>query len=120
MARGSLFVGWGPIVPGREKVAPKVLHEAMEYLQRLQAQGVLESIEVAILEPHGGELGGFVLIKGEKDAVARLRVDDEFVKLIVGVQLVHTNVGVVGAYTGLELQTHLGAWDQQEARLLGH
>lgn len=90
----------------------------MEYLQRLRAEGVLDSIETVLLEPHGGDLEGFVLVKGEKDALARLRVDDEFVRVIVGVQLVHARVGVVGAYTDAAMGSLLGVWDAQEKALL--
>lgn len=118
MAKGALFVGWGAIITGREKTAAKVLGEAMEYLQRLQREAAIESVEVVTLEPYGGDLQGFVLIKGEKDSLARLRVNDEFVRLIVGVQLVHSNVRVVGAYTGAEMQQLFQMWDEQEDRLV--
>jgi hypothetical protein len=46
MAKGALFVGWGPIITGREKVAPQVLQEAMVYLERLRKQGVVDSVDV--------------------------------------------------------------------------
>jgi hypothetical protein len=114
MAKGALFVGWGALIPGREKAGARILGEAMQYLERLQREGVVESAEAVILEPHGGDLDGFVLVKGEKEALARLRVDDEFVKTIVGVQLVHNKVGVVGAYTGAEMGTLFAMWDEQE------
>jgi hypothetical protein len=118
MAKGALFVGFGAIIPGREKTASMVLGTAMEYLQRLREQGVLDGVETVLLEPHGGELEGFVLVKGDKDALARLRVDHEFIKNIVAVQLVHTKVGVVGAYAGAEMQALLSTWDDQETALL--
>lgn len=118
MAKGALFVGWGEIITGREKVAPRVLGEAVEYLQHLQNEETIDSFEVVILEPHGGDLGGFVLVKGDKDLIARLRVDEDFTRVIVGVQLVHQKVGVVGAYTGVEMQNLFQLWDQQEGKLL--
>lgn len=117
MEKGALFVGWGSIITGREKIAPRVLNEAMQYLQKLKTEGQLDSIEVIILEPHGGELDGFVLVKGDKNVLANLRVDDEFVKMIVGVQLVHTKVGVVWAYSGAEIQSLFQMWDEQEEKL---
>lgn len=118
MAKGALFVGWGSIITGREKAAPKVLMEAMGYLQELQKRGTLDTIDVVCLEPHGGELEGFVLVKGDKDALASLRVNEEFVKMIVAVQLVHNKVGVVWAYTGAEMQSLFQMWDQQEEKLI--
>lgn len=118
MDQGALFVGWGAIIAGREKAAAGVLDEALRYLQRLQDDGSVDSVDVVLLEPHGGDLEGFVLVRGERDTLARLRVDEAFVRVIVGVQLVHQKVGVVGAYTGAGLQTLLRLWDEQEARLL--
>jgi hypothetical protein len=73
---------------------------------------------VVILEPHGGDLGGFVLVKGVKESIAKLRVEDEFVRLIISVQLVHQKVGVVGAYTDAEMQTLFQMWDEQEEKLI--
>src|SRR5690349_7454256 len=119
MAKGALFVGWGAIITGREKVAPKVLGDAVQSLERLQGEGAIDGFDVVLLEPHGGDLGGFVMVKGEKEAIAALRVDDEFVRLIVGVQLVHQKVGVVGAYTGAEMQSLFHMWDEEEEKLLG-
>lgn len=117
MAQGALFVGWGALIAGRERAAQGVLAGAMQYLERLRGQGVIESVEVVALEPHGGDLEGFVLVKGDKEALARLRVADEFVRVIVGVQLVHQKVGVVWAYTGAEMQTLFEAWSRQEEKL---
>lgn len=118
MAKGALFVGWGSIIAGREKTASRVLGEAMAYLERLKAEGAIESLDVVLLEPHGGELEGFVFLKGEKEKLAQLRVSDGFIQVIVGVQLVHSKVGVVGAYAGAEMQSLLHLWDKQEDRLL--
>jgi hypothetical protein len=118
MAKGALFVGWGSIITGREKAAAKVLGEAMQYCISLQQDGKIDSFEVVALEPHGGDLQGFVMVKGEREAIARLRVDDEFVRVIVGVQLVHSNVGVIGAYTGAEMQSLFRVWDERENELI--
>lgn len=118
MAQGTLFVGWGSIIPGREKTASRVLGEAMNYLQGLKVQGTIESMDVVLLEPHGGELEGFVLVKGDSSKLALLRVDETFIKVIVGVQLVHAKVGVVGGYSGSDVQAIMHAWDEQETRLL--
>ncbi|MFC5449388.1 hypothetical protein [Paenibacillus aestuarii] len=118
MAKGSLIVGWGEIIAGREKSAKATLDNAMQYCIRLQREGRIDRFEVVVLEPHGSDLNGFVLITGDKEAVAQLRVEDEFVSVIVGVQLVHRNVRVVGAYTGAALPSLFAMWDEQEERML--
>jgi hypothetical protein len=90
----------------------------MQYLQGQKEKGTIEDFEVVLLEPHGGELEGFVLIRGEKESLARLRSSSEFIKVIVGVQLVHNKVGVIGAYTGAEMGQLLQIWQEQESGLL--
>jgi len=37
------------------------------------AEGEIESFEMVLLEPHGGELGGFILLRGDQDKLARIR-----------------------------------------------
>ena len=118
MAKGGLFVGWGALIPGREESAGKVLNEAMMFLQRLQQDGTIDSFDAVALEPHGGDLAGFVVVKGEKDAIARLRVSDEFVRIMIRVQLVHSHVGVVGAYSGAEMGELFSVWDRQTEELV--
>ncbi|GHO47790.1 hypothetical protein [Ktedonospora formicarum] len=118
MAKGALLVGWGEIIPGREKAAAATLNAAMHYCIRLQREGKIESFEAIALEPHGSDLNGFVMLRGEKESIARLRVEDEFTSIIVGVQLVHRHVRVVGAYVGAEMQSLFAMWDEQEVKLL--
>lgn len=118
MAKGALLVGWGEIIPGREKAAQATLNNAMQYIIRLQQEGKIDRFEVVALEPHGSDLNGFVFITGDRETVAQLRAEDEFVSVMVGVQLVHRNVRVVGAYTGAEMQSLFAMWDEQEDKLL--
>jgi hypothetical protein len=118
MTKGALFVGWGPIIPGREHQAKVVLGEAMAFCTNLQENKIIDGFEAVFLEPHGGDLEGFVMVKGDQDSLARLRTSEEFLKTVVAVQLVHSKVRVVGAYTGRELQIVAGLWDEQENRIL--
>jgi hypothetical protein len=112
-----LFVGWGALIPGREQAARRVIGESVEHLQRLQREGAIDSFEAVALERHGGELTGFVLVKGDQQAISRLRTSDEFTRIAVRIQLVHTYVGVVGAYTGAEMQSLFEVWDREEGEL---
>ena len=65
MANAALVIGWGPVVPGREQKALQVFGEAIQYYTRLQQQGQIESFEPVALEPHGGDLNGFLLVRGD-------------------------------------------------------
>lgn len=64
-----MFAEWGALIPGREEAAQKVLNETMQYLKRLQ-NGTIDSFQVVVLEPHGGDLASFVLVKGDGCPIA--------------------------------------------------
>ena len=117
--KATLLVGWGAIIPGREKKAAQVLREAMGYLAALKDEGRLDAIDAVLLEPHGGDLAGFVLLRGEPQQLAALRAEPAFVRTIVAVQLVHTGVRVVPACEGAAMHSLMQVWDEQEERLLG-
>lgn len=119
MPKGALYVSWGELIPGREEQGSGVLQDAMRYLGEMQGAGRIDGAEAAILEPVGGTTLGFVLVKGDRDALAALRVSEEFLRIIVGIQLVHRNVAVAWAHTGAEMGQLLGIWARREAELLG-
>jgi hypothetical protein len=101
MADYGLFIGWAQdSVRGRESKSLEVFNESIEYWGRLQQEGKIESFEVALLEPHGGDLGGFALLRGERDALAALRVDEEFERMSTRASLIVEGIGVVGALIG--------------------
>ena len=65
MAGEALFIGWGAVVRGREQQALQVFQESMQYYGGLQQEGRIESFDVYLLAPHGGDLNGFVILRGE-------------------------------------------------------
>jgi hypothetical protein len=101
---GALFVAWGSVVRGREQKSLAVFQEALQYYSRLQQQGEIQSVEPVALEAHGGDLEGFLLIRGEPEKLARLRATEDFIALTTRAQQVVDNVGVVGAFVGEGLQ----------------
>jgi hypothetical protein len=112
MANAGLFVGWGAPVRGREAKGLEVFNEALQYYGRLQQEGTIESFDTVLLEPHGGDLQGFILLRGDEDKLAHLRVDDEFVRLSTRASLIVEGVGVVGASLGDGLQDAIGIYQQ--------
>jgi hypothetical protein len=69
--------------------------------EKLKQRGEIESYEVVLLEPHGGDLGGFALIRGTPAKLNRLRYDDEeFLALLSKANLLVSDIGVVGAAIG--------------------
>jgi hypothetical protein len=113
MADSALFVGFGLPVRGRERQAISVFNEVIEYYSRLQQSGEIESFEPVLLEPHGGELGGFFLLRGDRDKLAHLRSSDEFARQTLRGQLIADNLGVVGAVLGERLISEMATFAQQ-------
>jgi len=97
MANYGLFLGFGIPARGREIQASKVFGETMAYWNERKAAGDVESIEVAILEPHGGDLGGFLLIRGEPQKLAQLRGSEEFARLNLRAGYAVEGFGVIAA-----------------------
>lgn len=112
MAGEALFIGWGQVVRGREKQALGVFQESMEYYGKLQQDGQIDSFDVFLLSPHGGDLNGFVLLRGDRQALAQIRFSDDFERLVVRAASIVDRVGVMPAYGGDALAQQMQLFDQ--------
>jgi hypothetical protein len=117
MADSGLFIGFGAPVRGRERQAIKVFNESFEYYSRLQQEGEIEGFEPVLLEPHGGELSGYFLVRGEKDKLARIRGSEEFERLTARADLIVENLGIVAAFLGERLMSQMSVFSQQVEEL---
>lgn len=117
MADWALFVGFGYPVRGREQKSADVFNEALSSWGELQGRGELESVEAFFLEPHGGDLGGFVLLRGEREQLDHIRASDEFRRLSTRAQLIVENFGVVYAATGGEIESLMGEFLEASGEL---
>jgi hypothetical protein len=110
MADWALFIGFGLPVRGREQKATDVFGEAMALFGEAQSRGELEGVEAFFLEPHGGDLGGFMLLRGDREQIARIHQSDEFHRITTRAQLITDGFGVVYAVTGAELEKQMGVF----------
>jgi hypothetical protein len=117
MADAGLFIGWGDVARGREKEAVDLFNEIVAYYGRLQEDGEIESFEPVFLEPHGGDLTGFVLLRGDAEKLAALRVSDEFTQYSLRAGLVVDGFGVVGADLAERLQRQMAFYMEQVAAI---
>jgi hypothetical protein len=117
MADAGLFIGWGAPVRGREAKGLDIFNEALAYYGRLQQDGVIESFEAVILEPHGGDLQGFILIRGSQEKLAQLRVDDEFNRMSTRAAQIIDGLGVVGAALGDGLLQAISTYQEATSEL---
>jgi hypothetical protein len=113
MADAGLFVGWGTVVRGRESQSLELFNELLGYCGGLLENGEIESFEPVFLEPHGGDLAGFVLIRGDADRLASIRMSDEWIKHSTRGGLMTENFGVVSASMGERLERDMAVYVEQ-------
>jgi hypothetical protein len=98
MAEAGLFIGWDAPARGREEKAVQVFGEAMAFWGSLQEDGKIEGTQVGFLQPHGGDLGGFILVRGTREQIAAVQQEEEFDRINTRAALVVDGFGVVPAY----------------------
>lgn len=113
MADAGLFVGFGNPVRGREDQAVELFNETLGWYARLQEEGEIESFEPVFLEPHGGDLSGFIIIRGDAEKLSKLRVGEEFTQFTIKAGLCVESIGVVGADMGERLQRQMAFYTEQ-------
>jgi len=117
MAKGAIFIGWGDLFPGYREEGLKVFNEAVQFNMRMQQQGEIENFEPVLLDYHGGDLAGFILIRGDREKLSRLRMNPEFESRNAKAALVVSNFGVIDAFIGDELQRRLADYQKQVSEL---
>jgi len=113
MADAALFIGFGAPTRARERQAVELLDELVVFCTGLEDRGEIGSFEPVLLDPHGGDLGGFFLLRGEAEGLDRLRRDDDFRRLSTRAGLVLERFGVVGAHVGDALGEQLAIYGSQ-------
>ena len=119
MADEALFLGWGEVVRGRERKAVEVFNESIQYYGQLQADGRVESFDAWFLGPHGGDLAGFILLRGEREQLDEIERSPEFERLQTRVSLIVDRSGAVHAYTGEALGRLMGQFEEATGDLGG-
>jgi len=117
MAERSLFVGFGQPVRGREERAVEVFGEFVEMFGRMQSAGRIESMDVTLLDPHGGDLGGFFMVHGTADQCAALATDEEFRRASMDAGLIVENFGVVGGVSGQAVMSEMAMYSEAVAKV---
>src|SRR5256885_14727493 len=119
MADGALFVGWGEPVRGREERSVDVFNEWVGMLGRMQSEGRIEGMDVTLLDPHGGDLGGFFMIHGSAEQCATLANDEEFRRAVVDATMIVEKFGVVPAVTGEGVSGEMEIYSEAVAKVGG-
>src|SRR4051812_18900155 len=112
MTDRAMFVGFGAPVRGREERAIEVFGEFVQLFGRMQSDGRIEGMEVTLLDPHGGDLGGFFMVHGSQAQCAALTNDEEFRRASIDASLIVDNFGVVPGVTGEGVSAEMGMYSE--------
>ncbi|UCE07083.1 MAG: hypothetical protein JSW07_03330 [bacterium] len=112
MADAVIFLGWNRPTVGREQQALQVFQKSLEYYGKLQADGRIESFEPVILSAHGGDLNGFVMLRGEAEKLAEIRRDDTYIDLVTEAEYCVDGFGHVDGYIGDGLTDVISRWSK--------
>jgi len=96
----AVFIGFGQPVRGREERAVDVFNDFVGMFGRMAADGRIADMDVTLLDPHGGDLGGFFMAHGSAEQCSALMLDEEFRRACTDANLIVDNFGVVPAATG--------------------
>ncbi len=112
MASNTLFFAWNRPIPGREPVSAEHFQEFSKYLARLQQKGTIGSFDTVFLDPHGGDLNGFFILRGEASKFDALQGDDEWLAHVTRATLHLQGFGVVRGVTGEEVPKRMELWQK--------
>jgi hypothetical protein len=112
MAQHVIFIGWNRSMAGREQQALQLFQKSMEYYGQLQSRGLIESFEPVMLASHGGDLNGFILLKGDAEKLDQVRRDDTFLNYSIEAGYCLDGFGVVPGYIGEAITDVFSRWSK--------
>lgn len=107
MAYNAMFVRWNRPVPGREPAAIETFQGFMGYLKSQQDSGAIEGFEPVLLAAHGGDLNGFVVVRGSESQLEKLRAEENFTEWVTRAVINVDRFGVIAGWRGNELTAQM-------------
>jgi hypothetical protein len=104
----ALLVGWTRPIPGREGEVQSKFNEYVGFLTKLQQGGQIESFEPLMAHPHGGDLNGFFLIRGDHNKFHQLRDNEQWKDWAAWGQFNLQGFGVVECFAGEAVKEQIG------------
>jgi hypothetical protein len=110
MASNAIFFGWKRSVPGREQVTLEHFQQYVGWLNELKAKGTIADWQLSFLRPHGGDLGGFLMIHGDTQKLHGLAESPEWIEHLTRGMHHLEGSGYVFADTGAEAFKRMETW----------
>ena len=110
MSSNALFFGWNRPIPGREKMSAEHFGGFVQYLDALQQKGMIKSFDTVFLNPHGGDLNGFFLIRGESNQLDAVMSSSEWISHTTHALLHLDRSGAIRGVTGDLIRQRMDIW----------
>ena len=110
MADSVILIGWNEPKSGRETMAAQLFGETVQYYTTMVKNGTIESFEPVLLTRHGGDLNGFILIRGDAAKLDDWQRSPEFENLTIRAVQCLDRFGVVRGWIGEGLQRIMQQW----------
>lgn len=110
MSTNLIFMGWNRPATGREAQGGQLFQEFSQYLGGLQQAGTIQSSETVLLNPHGGDLNGFFLIRGDSTKLDALQSSEEWQTYVTRGGMLMEGLGTVRGATGEKVMEWMNLW----------
>ena len=110
MGTNTVLFGWSRSNPGREHLSGGHFEEFVKYLNGRKEAKAIDDYEIVFLDAHGGDLGGFFLIKAESAKLDTFLSTAEWIAHITRATMHLENVGVIRGVTGVRVAERMALW----------
>ena len=111
-ADNGLLLGWNRVARGKEDKVMALFGESLAFWGQLQQAGVIDSFEPVLLLPHGGDLNGFILVRGDADKLDQVMASDAYLAIDTKANYYLEGYGAIRAFFGEEITRRFGAYQK--------
>jgi hypothetical protein len=112
MSSNAVFFAWNRSIPGRERLSAEHFPQFGQYLAGLQQKGTIQSFDTVFLDPHGGDMNGFFLIRGEPAKLDALVGSSDWITHMTRTLLHLEGSGAVRGLTGELIAARMDLWSK--------
>lgn len=116
MRSNCIVFGWNRPLAGREAAGGQLFQSFVEFLTAQQRGGAIDSFEVVLLEPRGGTLNGFFLLRGDPDRLNALTAGDEWMRHQTRAIINLDGAAVLRGATGSAVAERMKIWLEEIPR----
>ncbi|HAV63102.1 MAG TPA: hypothetical protein DCY13_12150 [Verrucomicrobiales bacterium] len=112
MSSNVIFFAWNRSIPGRERISAQHFKDFVSFLESLVKNHGIQSFDPVFLNPHGGDMNGFFLIRGEPAKLKEILSSKEWVTHVFRANMHLQGLGVVRGQTGELIKERMELWTQ--------